>query len=70
MEKNKKKAIWFMVLLVALLALESAFVWGISWLIGWPLHLSPLPWWVCIIIALLCNWFGGWVGRKRNGGKA
>ena len=69
MEKNNKKAVWFMVLLVALLALESAFVWSISWLIGKPFHLSPLPLWVCIIITLLFNWFGGWVGRKRYGGK-
>ncbi len=70
MEKDKKKAmIWFMVLLVVLLALEVAFVWGISWLIGKPLHLPPLPWWVCIIITFLCNWFGGWLGHKRNGEK-
>ena len=63
-----------MVLLVVLLALEVVFAWFVSWLIGKAVHLSPLPWWVCAIIVLLCNLFVGRADKKKrkqeNGGEA
>lgn len=77
MEKNKEKAVWFMVFLVVVVALEVITIYGVSWWLGKMFHVPPLPWWACCSIVFLGNVLEGKRQSNKksdnqsdNGGKA
>ena len=59
MEKDKKKTVWFIVLMLVVFVLEVVVVWGVSWWIGWMLHVPPMPWWLCCSVVFVGNLLAG-----------
>lgn len=66
MEKNNKKAVWFVIFLVVVVALEVVTIYGVSWWVGKMLHVPPLPWWVCCSLVFLGNVLWGYEMKKEK----